>query len=137
MTQRLEAAIFKLQQLPEAQQNEIAEIILQQIERETDSFWQELDHILEDSQIQTDIRVATLSKINIEQTLLKNLRELPSAEQQELLDFSEFLKNKVSLRKQIMTSKKRAEAWKKWAESHPKNSSALPDYALKRENIYE
>ena len=74
--------------------------------------------------------------MNVEQTVLKNLRELPVEKQQAVLDFSEFLKQKIAVQPEARTPKERAQGWKKWVESQPKNSPGLPDDALKRDTIY-
>ncbi|NEQ37171.1 MAG: DUF2281 domain-containing protein [Okeania sp. SIO3I5] len=74
--------------------------------------------------------------MNIEQALLKNLRELPPEKQQQILDFSEFIKQKILVKPDPKMPKQRAETWKNWAENQPQNSPGLPNYALKRETIY-
>ncbi|MEB3343346.1 hypothetical protein [Okeania sp.] len=74
--------------------------------------------------------------MNIEQALLKNLRELPPEKQQQILDFSEFIKQKNLVKPELRMPKQRAEAWKNWAENHPKNSPGLSNHALRRETIY-
>ena len=74
--------------------------------------------------------------MSIEQAVLKNLRELPVEKQQEILDFSEFLRQKMAPQPETRTPKQRAQAWKNWVESQPQNSPGLPDFALKRDTIY-
>lgn len=74
--------------------------------------------------------------MSIEQAVLKNLRELPVEKQQEILDFSEFLRQKMAAKPERRMPKQRALAWKNWVESQPKNSPGLPDSALKRDTIY-
>ncbi|NES71696.1 MAG: DUF2281 domain-containing protein [Okeania sp. SIO2D1] len=74
--------------------------------------------------------------MNIEQTLLKNFRELPPEKQQEILDFSEFLRQKILVKPEQKIPQQQAENWKNWAESQPENSPGLPESALKRETIY-
>ncbi|NET46278.1 DUF2281 domain-containing protein [Okeania sp. SIO2B3] len=74
--------------------------------------------------------------MNIEQALLKNFRELPPEKQQEILDFSEFIRQKTLVKPEPKIPKQKAENWKNWAESQPKNSPGLPESALKRETIY-
>lgn len=74
--------------------------------------------------------------MSIEQALLKNLQELPVEKQQEILDFSEFLRQKMAAKPEAKMPKQRAQAWKNWVESQPQNSPGLPDYALKRDTIY-
>ena len=80
--------------------------------------------------------MAVNTKMSIEQALLKNLRELPVEQQQEVLNFSEFLRQKNAAKPEPIMPIQRAKAWKSWVESQPKNSPGLPDYALKRETIY-
>lgn len=53
MTELLAEAMAKLQELPDAKQDEIAQIILQQIE--PGDFWLELNQIIEDCQMETGI----------------------------------------------------------------------------------
>jgi hypothetical protein len=55
MTNLLEEAINKVKKLPPLQQENIARIILKELDNKNDSFWQEFDLILEDCQMQTDI----------------------------------------------------------------------------------
>ncbi|NER01784.1 MAG: DUF2281 domain-containing protein [Okeania sp. SIO3C4] len=74
--------------------------------------------------------------MNIEQTLLKNFRELPPEKQQEILDFSEFIRQKTLVKPEPKIPQQQAENWKNWAESQPPNSHCLPESALKRETIY-
>ncbi len=53
MTELLTEAFVKLQQLPDTRQNEIARLILDQIEPE--DFWSELTEIVEECQMETGI----------------------------------------------------------------------------------
>jgi hypothetical protein len=46
--------------------------------------------------------------MNIEQTVLETLRELPTDKQQEVLDFIQFLKYKLSVQKSLSISDKQA-----------------------------
>ncbi len=70
--------------------------------------------------------------INIEQSILENLRELPTEKQQEVLDFTEFLRQKTQL-----TPKEKSERWRKFIASLPQESANLPDEALHRDTMYE
>ncbi|NES71052.1 MAG: DUF2281 domain-containing protein [Okeania sp. SIO2D1] len=67
--------------------------------------------------------------MNIEQALLKKLRELPPKKQQQILDFSEFIKQKTLVKPEPKMPKQRADTWKNWAEYRQKNSPGLPNYA--------
>lgn len=75
--------------------------------------------------------------MNIEQAVLNNLRSLPREKQQEVLDFTEFLKQKSQPLTEKMTPEQQALSWKQWAESQAKDSPNLPEEALKRETIYD
>ena len=71
--------------------------------------------------------------MSIEQAVLENLQQLSPSQQQELLDFSEFLKQKnVNL-----TPQERLEKWRKVIEKLPQTSVNLSDEVLHREAMYE
>lgn len=55
MTKLLEAAIAQVRQLPEAEQNKIAAMLIQHLESREDVFWDEFDQILEECQMNTGI----------------------------------------------------------------------------------
>ena len=55
MTQLLEFAIAKLRQLPEAEQDGMAAMIIEELESSKNPFWDELDSILEECQMNTGI----------------------------------------------------------------------------------
>ena len=60
MTKLLEEAIAQVRQLPEAEQNKIAAMLIaamliQEIESREDVFWDEFDQILEECQMNTGI----------------------------------------------------------------------------------
>ncbi|MGK7873360.1 MAG: hypothetical protein AB4426_08610 [Xenococcaceae cyanobacterium] len=81
--------------------------------------------------------------MNIEQAVLENLRELPTDKQQEVLEFTEFLRQNtksVYLQKKTnttqLTPQEKAERWRKFVASLPKNSANLPEEALHRDTIY-
>jgi hypothetical protein len=55
MTKLLEEAIAQVRQLPEAEQNKIAAMLIQELESREDVFWDEFDQILEECQMNTGI----------------------------------------------------------------------------------
>ena len=55
MTELLEQAISQVRQLPEVEQNSIAELILKALEKKQGSFWADLDEIINESKISTGI----------------------------------------------------------------------------------
>jgi hypothetical protein len=77
--------------------------------------------------------------VNIKQAVLENLKQLSLNQQQEVLDFSEILKQKSSLPtpdKNLSPEEKSAN-WRKWVQSHTSNNSPLPEEALHRDTMYE
>lgn len=79
--------------------------------------------------------------MNIQQAVLENLKQLPLAQQQEVLDFSEFIKQKTltltpSPDSQLTPEEKVAK-WNKAIAKLPQTSSNLPDEALHRDTMYE
>ena len=79
--------------------------------------------------------------MNIEQSILENLKQLPLVQQQEVLDFSEFLKQKSSSSipspDSRLTPKEKVEKWNKVIAKLPQSSANLPDEALHRDTMYE
>ena len=79
--------------------------------------------------------------MNIEQAILENIKQLPFNQQQELLDFSEFLKQKnLNLRANSqtkLTPQQKVEKWGKVIAKLPQTSVNLPDEALHRDTMYE
>jgi hypothetical protein len=82
--------------------------------------------------------------MNIEQAVLENLRELPTDKQQEVLDFTEFLRQNtksVSPEEKThttqLTPQEKAERWRFFVASLPKDSANLPDEALHRDTMYD
>jgi hypothetical protein len=77
--------------------------------------------------------------MNIEQSLLENLRKLPLPQQQEVLDFSEFLKQKTSLPQPdpTLTPEEKIAQWNEFLAKLPQNSANLPESALHRDTMYE
>ena len=57
MTKLLDEAIAQVRQLPESEQNQIAAMLIKQIESKSkeDVFWDEFDQILEECQMNTGI----------------------------------------------------------------------------------
>jgi hypothetical protein len=55
MTKLLDEAIAQVRQLPEAEQNKIAAMLIQELESREDVFWDEFDQILEECQMNTGI----------------------------------------------------------------------------------
>lgn len=76
--------------------------------------------------------------MNIEQTIIEQLRKLPPEKQQEVLDFTEFLNQRISLPTPDphLTPKQRAENWVKWVKSHTSDNPPLPEEALHRDSMY-
>lgn len=79
--------------------------------------------------------------MNIEQAVLENLKQLPLAQQQEVLDFSEFLKQKTSTvtpaSNSHLTPEEKVAKWNKAIAKLPQTSANLPDEALHRDTMYE
>lgn len=79
--------------------------------------------------------------MKIEQAILENLKQLPLAQQQEVLDFSEFLKQKKSTFTPSPDShvnrEQKIAKWNKVIAKLPRSSANLPDEALHRETMYE
>ena len=81
--------------------------------------------------------------MNIEQAVLENLRELSRDKQQEVLNFTKFLRQKTQLvypekttQTTKLTAQEKAESWRKLVESFAKNSANLPEEALHRDSMY-
>ena len=79
--------------------------------------------------------------MNIEQAILENLKQLPLPQQQEVLDFSEFLKQTKSTLPPSpdshLTPEERVAKWNKVIAKLPQTSANLPDEALHRDAMYE
>lgn len=80
----------------------------------------------------------SLSRMNIEQVIIKNLRKLPLEKQQEVLSFIESLTS-ISLPSPdySLTPQEKAQKWQKVIAKLPKTSANLPDEALHRDTMYE
>jgi hypothetical protein len=81
----------------------------------------------------------SLSQMNIEQVIIKNLRKLPLEKQQEVLSFTESLTSKISLPSPdySLTPQEKAQKWQQVIAKLPKTSANLPDEALHRDTMYE
>jgi hypothetical protein len=77
--------------------------------------------------------------MNIEQSVLENLRQLPLSQQKQVLDFSEFLKQKMTLPQPdpSLTPEEKIAKWNEFIAKLPQNSANLPDEALHRDTMYE
>ncbi len=82
--------------------------------------------------------------MNIEQAVLENLRELPSDKQQEVLDFTKFLRQNTKPVNSVketntaqLTSQEKSQRWRFFIAGLPKNSANLPDEALHRDTMYD
>lgn len=79
--------------------------------------------------------------MNIEQAVLENLKQLTLSQQQEVLDFSEFLKQKnatfLPSPDSHLTPEEKVAKWNEVIAKLPKISANLPDEALHRDTMYE
>ena len=79
--------------------------------------------------------------MSIEQAVLETLKQLPLNQQQEVLDFTLFLKQKNSTLKPNtethLTPEEKIEKWHKFITKLPRTSANLPDEALHRDSMYE
>ena len=82
--------------------------------------------------------------MNIEQAVLENLRELPPDKQKSVLDFTEFLRQNTQsmypekkTKTTQSTPQEKAERWREFVVSLPKNSANLPEEALHRDTMYD
>ena len=55
MTELLEQAISQVKQLPESEQNSIAELIIKALEHKNGDFWTDFEETIADSQVSTGI----------------------------------------------------------------------------------
>lgn len=72
-----------------------------------------------------------------EQLLIDKWRSLTSVQQQEVLDFVDFIAQKSLKENQSRPRAQRVKEWLDWANDHPDDSPGLPDEALSRDSIYE
>ncbi|MDJ0719206.1 MAG: hypothetical protein QNJ54_34095 [Prochloraceae cyanobacterium] len=75
--------------------------------------------------------------MNSEQLLIDKWRSLTSVQQQEVLDFVEFIAQKSLPQNQSRQRTQRVKKWLDWAEDNPKDSPGLPDEAVSRDSIYD
>jgi hypothetical protein len=77
--------------------------------------------------------------MNIEQAVLENLKQLTLPQQQEVLDFTQFLSQKSTLPKPNpnLTPEQRSANWLAWVDSYKSSNPPLPDEALHRDSMYE
>ena len=74
--------------------------------------------------------------MNTEQLLIDRWRGLNSVQQQEVLDFVEFIAQKSQLEDRSLIRQRRVKQWLDWASDNPDRSSRLPDEAVSRDSIY-
>ncbi len=75
--------------------------------------------------------------MNSEQLLIDKWRSLTSVQQQEVLDFVEFIAQKSLKENQSGQRAQRVKKWLDWAEDNPLDSPGLPDEAVSRDSIYD
>jgi Protein of unknown function (DUF2281) len=79
--------------------------------------------------------------MNIEQAVLETLKQLPLNQQEEVLNFCEFLKQKSSISppslNSNLTPEQKIEKWHKVIAKLPQETAKLPDAALHRDTMYE
>lgn len=74
--------------------------------------------------------------MNSEQLLINKWRSLTSVQQQEVLDFVDFIAQKSLKENQSRAIARRVKEWIDWAADNPDDSPGLPDEALSRDSIY-
>ena len=74
--------------------------------------------------------------MNSEQLLIDKWRGLNPVQQQEVLDFVEFIAQKSQLENRSQIEQRRVKQWIDWATDNPDDSPQLPDEALSRDSIY-
>ena len=75
-------------------------------------------------------------KMNSERLLIDKWRGLNPVQQQEVLDFVEFIAQKSQLENRSQIEQRRVKQWIDWATDNPDDSPQLPDEALSRDSIY-
>ncbi len=75
--------------------------------------------------------------MNSEQLLIDKWPSLTSVQQQEVLDFVEFIAQKSLKENQSGQRAQRVKKWLDWAEDNPADSPGLPDEAVTRDSIYD
>ena len=74
--------------------------------------------------------------MNSEQLLIDKWRGLNPVQQQEVLDFVEFIAQKSQLENRSPIKQRRVKQWLDWVNDNPDDGSGLPDEALSRDSIY-
>ncbi len=74
--------------------------------------------------------------MNSEQLLIDKWRSLSIVQQQEVLDFVDFIRQKSLRENQSHQRTQRVKEWIDWATDNPNDSPGLPDEALTRDSIY-
>lgn len=75
-------------------------------------------------------------KMNSERLLIDKWRGLNPVQQQEVLDFVEFIAQKSQLENRSQIEQRRVKQWIDWATDNLDDSPQLPDEALSRDSIY-
>ncbi len=75
--------------------------------------------------------------MNSEQLLIDKWRSLTSEQQQEVLDFVEFIAQKSLKDNESRQRTQRVKKWLDWAEDNLLDSPGLPDEAVSRDSIYD
>ncbi|MBE9044275.1 hypothetical protein IQ255_07650 [Pleurocapsales cyanobacterium LEGE 10410] len=74
--------------------------------------------------------------MNSERLLIDKWRGLNPIQQQEVLDFVEFIAQKSFQEDRSQIRERRVKQWLNWASDNPDDSPGLPDEALSRDSIY-
>ena len=74
--------------------------------------------------------------MNSEQLLIDKWRGLNPLQQQEVLDFVDFIAQKSLQKNQSQLRAQRVKEWIDWASNNPDDSPGVPDEALSRDSIY-
>ena len=74
--------------------------------------------------------------MNSEQLLINKWRDLNTVQQQEVLDFVDFIFQKSFKENQTQARARRVKDWIDWTGDNPDDSPGLPDEALSRDSIY-
>ncbi|MBF2058628.1 MAG: hypothetical protein IGQ45_15790 [Cyanobacterium sp. T60_A2020_053] len=77
--------------------------------------------------------------MNIEQAIIEQIRQLPTEQQQQVLLFSQLLKqNILPTPNPNLTPKERSEQWQKWLQNNNSNDHPpLPEESLHRDTMYD
>lgn len=74
--------------------------------------------------------------MNSEQLLINKWRSLNPLQQQEVLDFVEFIAKKERQENLYQARAQRVRQWQSWTTDNLDDSPGLPDEALSRDSIY-